>query len=124
MLIYKLKLSVLMRLVSTNKDSKFDGTVKDLTIYGTNFEELQQSKIKYHVSVFFYQIYFYFKKHEKVFQPSQIDLTMIKSVDQQKIDVHIGNISLDVNPALIHTIISLKNSMGKQQVWIYVLILY
>jgi hypothetical protein len=66
--------------------------------------------------VCFYQIDLYFKEHEKVFQPSQIDLTMIKSVDQQKIDVHIGNISLDVNPALIHTIISLKNSMGKQQV--------
>jgi hypothetical protein len=43
--------------------------------------------------------------------------------DEQNIDVCIGDISLDISPILVHTIASLNKSMGKQQVYIYIIIL-
>ncbi|CAF3768117.1 unnamed protein product [Adineta steineri] len=93
-----LELSVAMRMMNANKTNKSEGSFENLTIYASNFEELKQSKIKY-----------------DILQPTKINVTLVTNPNEQIIDVRIGNISVNINPTLISTIASLKNSMGKQQ---------
>ncbi|CAF4295646.1 unnamed protein product, partial [Adineta steineri] len=93
-----LELSVAMRMMNANKANKIEGSFENLTIYASNFEELKQSKIKY-----------------DILQPTKINVTLATNPNEQIIDVRIGNISVNINPTLISTIASLKNSMGKQQ---------
>jgi hypothetical protein len=41
-----------MGMTDINDTRKVDGSINDLTIYGSNFGELKESKIKYHVRIF------------------------------------------------------------------------
>ncbi|CAF1301171.1 unnamed protein product, partial [Rotaria sordida] len=74
------------------------GLLKDLTIYGSNFAALKNSKIKY-----------------RVLQPVDIDLILILDLEQQHINVRIGDISIQIPPAAVHTVLNMINSMGELQ---------
>jgi len=38
-----------MRMINNGDDTKIASSIKDLSFYGSNFQELKQSKIKYSV---------------------------------------------------------------------------
>ncbi|CAF1248487.1 unnamed protein product [Rotaria sordida] len=74
------------------------GLLKDLTIYGSNFAALKNSKIEY-----------------RVLQPVDIDLILILDLEQQHINVRIGDIGIQIPPAAVHTVLNMINSMGELQ---------
>ena len=41
---------------------------------------------------------------------------MIMNTEQEKIDVRIGDIAIEIPPEAVQTILSMKNSMGQLQV--------
>ncbi len=40
-----------MHMANTGDDTKMSSSIKDLSFYGTNFEELKDSKMKYSVRI-------------------------------------------------------------------------
>ncbi|CAF3740023.1 unnamed protein product, partial [Rotaria sordida] len=76
-----------IRMVIVDDNTKISASLKDLTIYGSNFAELKNSKIKY-----------------RFLQPVDIDAILIMNIEQQKIDVRIGDITVQIPPAILHTI--------------------
>ncbi|CAF1398617.1 unnamed protein product [Adineta ricciae] len=93
------ELPVVFKMTSLSGTQKIAGSTKDLLVYASNFDQLRQSgAIKYHI-----------------LKPCEISLSVAITAAEQIIDVHIGDISVDVNPMLIHVIISTVKSLNKQQ---------
>ncbi|CAF1293254.1 unnamed protein product, partial [Didymodactylos carnosus] len=87
-----------IRMVIVGDNTKMSGSLKNLTICGSTFAELKNSKNKY-----------------PILGPLDIDAVLIMNLEEQKIDVRIGDITVQIPPATIHTIRSVTNSLGKLQ---------
>ena len=49
-------------------------------------------------------------------QPVNIDTVLMMNNEEQKIDVQIGNITIEILPAMVRTVRNVMNSIGKLQV--------
>ncbi|CAF1279009.1 unnamed protein product [Rotaria magnacalcarata] len=92
-----------MRMITVGQDTKLYGWLKDLTVYCSNFTLLRYannltSKIKY-----------------CILQPANADVVMIIGKEQEKIDVQISDIIVNIAPAAIRTLIGVTSSLGKRQ---------
>ncbi|CAF1170061.1 unnamed protein product [Rotaria sordida] len=85
-----------IRMDIVGNNTKIYGSLKDLTIYGSNFAELKTLKVKY-----------------RILQPVDIDGILIMNSKEQKIDLCIGDITIQIPPAAIRTVLNLIKSMGK-----------
>jgi len=57
-------------------------------------------------------------------QPVDIDAILMMNMEEQKIDIRIGDISIQIPPKVMHTIRNMINSMGKLQVMKFVFVFY
>ncbi|CAF3837772.1 unnamed protein product, partial [Rotaria sp. Silwood1] len=93
-----LNFSFLMELVNNGDDTKISSSIKDLTFYGSTFQQLKDSKVKY-----------------SILQRSEINAMIMMNFDEQKIDLNIGDLTINIDPTLIKTFASLSNSINKKQ---------
>ncbi|CAF4183338.1 unnamed protein product, partial [Rotaria sordida] len=93
-----LNFSFLMKLINNGDDTKISSSIKDLAFYGSTFQQLKDSKVKY-----------------SILQRSEINAIIIMNSDEQKIDLNIGDLNINIDPALIKTFASLSSSINKKQ---------
>ncbi|CAF1173038.1 unnamed protein product [Adineta ricciae] len=89
-----LKLDLSMRMINVNDQTKLAAQIKDLSFFGTNFQDLKQSKIRY-----------------TVLSQTQINLIMLMRTNEQKIDLNLSDLSISIDPTLIKTFVTLANSI-------------
>jgi hypothetical protein len=108
-------------MVIVDDNTKISGSLKELTIYSSKFGELKNSKIGYpvRINISFISLTFRFL-YEKILQPVDIDAMLMMNMEEQKIDIRIGDISVQIPPKVMHTIRNMINSMGKLQVMKFV----
>ncbi len=111
-------------MVIVDDNTKISGSLKELTIYSSKFGELKNSKIGYpvRINISFISLTFRFL-YEKILQPVDIDAMLMMNMEEQKIDIRIGDISVQIPPKVMHTIRNMINSMGKLQVMKFVFFL-
>ncbi|CAF0900458.1 unnamed protein product [Adineta steineri] len=93
-----LNLTLSIDLINLGDETKISSSIKDLSFFGTNYQQLKESQIRY-----------------SVLSPSEIDAMIIINKNEQKIDLNIGDISINIDPALIRTFVNLQNSINKKQ---------
>ncbi|UJR24151.1 hypothetical protein I4U23_027117 [Adineta vaga] len=89
-----LNFSLTMKMINLNEQTKISAEINDLTFFGTNFSDLQQSKIRY-----------------TILPRSEIDLMVFMDKNEQKIDVNLSDLSISIDPKLIKTFVTLSNSI-------------
>ncbi|CAF4434885.1 unnamed protein product, partial [Adineta steineri] len=94
-----LNLTLSIDLINLGDETKISSSIKDLSFFGMNYQQLKESQIRY-----------------SVLSPSEIDAMIIINKNEQKIDLSIGDISINVDPAIIRTLVNLQNSINKKQV--------
>ncbi|CAF4369768.1 unnamed protein product, partial [Adineta steineri] len=87
-----------VHMISVGDNTNISASIKNFSFYGSNFQQL---------------------KHSKVLSPSQIHADIMMTLEEQKIDVNIGDLSINIDPALIKTFAKLSSSIKKQPVIIY-----
>ncbi|CAF3490253.1 unnamed protein product [Rotaria sp. Silwood2] len=93
-----LNFSFLMQLINNGDDTKISSSIKDLSFYGSNFQQLKDSKMKY-----------------SILKRSEINAMIMMNSDEQKIDLNIGDLTINIDPALIKTFAHLSSSINKKQ---------
>ncbi|CAF3043906.1 unnamed protein product, partial [Rotaria sp. Silwood2] len=93
-----LNFSFLMQLINNGDDTKISSSIKDLAFYGSNFQQLKDSKMKY-----------------SILKRSEINAMIMMNSDEQKIDLNIGDLTINIDPALIKTFAHLSSSINKKQ---------
>ncbi|CAF3842038.1 unnamed protein product [Rotaria sp. Silwood1] len=96
-------LALQLRMININNNTQLYILLKNLTVYSSNFANLKdsnnsRSKIKY-----------------RILQPTKTDIYLMMNNEQQKMDVQISNIIVNIAPTTIQTIIGVISSLGTLQ---------
>ncbi|CAF1065734.1 unnamed protein product [Adineta steineri] len=86
-----------IHMISVGDNTNISASIKNFSFYGSNFQQLKHSKVKY-----------------SILSPSQIHADIMMTLEEQKIDVNIGDLSINIDPALIKTFAKLSSSIKKQ----------
>ncbi|CAF3737125.1 unnamed protein product [Rotaria sp. Silwood1] len=97
-------LALQLRMININNNTQLYILLKNLTVYSSNFANLKdsnnsRSKIKY-----------------RILQPTKTDIYLMMNNEQQKMDVQISNIIVNIAPTTIQTIIGVISSLGTLQI--------
>ena len=91
-------IDLLVNLIQINSQTKIAARIKHLNFYGANFQDFEQSKIRY-----------------SIVDPTEINAIILLKTNQQRIDLQLGDLSVNIDPILIRTFATLASAIQKQQ---------